>query len=496
MVRQQAKQTSDEKKETKKKTSSSAPSGSVKKKPDTGSWPCKMDGCKKVFAREADLKRHQRTTKTHSVPGFQCPQCDATFTRTDALRRHQKSRHNGVVIEPEPEKGKSADGGSSGSRSPSPAGTVSVGQGEGSINGSPPAGSNAGSSSRTSSYYRPHTIQDSYYSAYSPTHRPPPPGIMMDPHYPPAPIGLPTSATRGNWQPTQAPASAPAPPWGPDGQGMPQPPPGMYIPTYYAAPYYRPPGMPMPPHPSQINPELLEQSSGHTNGVGPPESALRNTSAEEPRHAHTASQDQDADAHMSASSSIHATSSTREEIADPPPDPPLTSGDREGTAGSTESNGTEAPDASTLMAAAALQAVLAYQKEQEIREAVANQSASSVHETASQPPPEAEPQSATAIKTGSPQPQLPAQVVSVEQPPEAGASIVSVQVPVQGDDDGDDDAIGEPDSEMLDESVHTQANDSAMPPPPMDELVTEDGMPMLNPAELLTQESLASPPPS
>ncbi|KAH9923186.1 uncharacterized protein BXZ73DRAFT_51124, partial [Epithele typhae] len=36
----------------------------------TGSWPCKMDGCKKVFAREADLKRHQRTTKTHSIPSL------------------------------------------------------------------------------------------------------------------------------------------------------------------------------------------------------------------------------------------------------------------------------------------------------------------------------------------------------------------------------------------------------------------------------------------
>lgn len=30
---------------------------------------CKINGCKKRFAREADLKRHQRTTKTHSMAG-------------------------------------------------------------------------------------------------------------------------------------------------------------------------------------------------------------------------------------------------------------------------------------------------------------------------------------------------------------------------------------------------------------------------------------------
>jgi len=32
-------------------------------------------------------------------------------------------------------------------------------------------------------------------------------------------------------------------------------------------------------------------------------------------------------------------------------------------------------------------------------------------------------------------------------------------------------------------------------PEPMEHILTEDGEPMLNPAELLTQESLASPPP-
>ncbi|RPD82716.1 hypothetical protein L226DRAFT_607794 [Lentinus tigrinus ALCF2SS1-7] len=480
MVRAQGKQTSEEKKDSKKKTSSAA-SGSLKKKPDTGSWPCKMDGCKKVFAREADLKRHQRTTKMHSVPGFQCPQCDATFTRTDALRRHQKSRHNGVVIEPEQEKGKSVDGDSSGSRSVSPAGTVSVGQGEGSVNGSPPAGSNAGSSSRTSSYYRPHTIQDSYYSGYPPPARPPP-GMIMDPHYPPGPIGLPTSATRGGWQNPPAPAAPP--PWGPDGQGLPQPPPGIYISTYYPGPYYRPPGMPLPPHLSQINPELLAQSNGHTNGVGPPESALRNTSAEEPRDVSTVSQD--ADAHTSVSGSVHATSSTREEIVEPPPELPSASAGQNGANGTV----TEAPDASTLMAAAALQAVLAYQKEQEIREAAASQNASSslLPEATAQSPPRTESDAAPAIKT---------EVVSVEQPLADGTSVVPVQVPFQEDDDGEADAIGEPDSDMLEESVDTQMDIPSMPPPPsMDQLVTEDGMPMLNPDELLTQESLASPPPS
>lgn len=40
----------------------------------TGVWPCKINGCNKEFAREADLKRHQRTTKTHSMPSL-CASC-------------------------------------------------------------------------------------------------------------------------------------------------------------------------------------------------------------------------------------------------------------------------------------------------------------------------------------------------------------------------------------------------------------------------------------
>ncbi|KAM5539856.1 hypothetical protein V8D89_006359 [Ganoderma adspersum] len=454
MVRSQGKQTPDDKKESKKKSSAAA-ANSVKKKPDTGSWPCKMDGCKKVFAREADLKRHQRTTKTHSIPGFQCPQCDATFTRTDALRRHQKSRHNGVVIEPiEQEKDKdSGEAASSGSRSPSPAESPARSLAEGSVKGSPSAGpssSAGGSSSRTSSYYRPHTMQDGYYPGYPPR---PPPGVMMDPHYPPPPMGLPTSATRGSWQPAAVP-----PPWpGPD--GPPLPPPGMYIPaSYYPSPYYRHPGM--PPHLPQINPELLAQSNG--NGIGPPESSLRNTSADTPK------------AERSTSASPSA-------------------GPGEDTAKQAR-NEDEGPDASTLMAAAALQAVLAYQKEQEAREAEARAASASTDEG---------PAHSQSDQRLSPA-EAPSQAVRVERPPNAGPSIIpTTQI------DPDLDAVGEPDGEatVSPEDEGGERGKSA------EEFVSEGGTPMLNPgeldasrattveltamlvAELLTQESLASPPP-
>ncbi|KAF9787322.1 hypothetical protein BJ322DRAFT_715989 [Thelephora terrestris] len=196
----------------------------VKKKAETGSWPCKISGCSKVFAREADLKRHQRTTKLHSMPGFACPQCEATFTRTDALRRHQKSRHNGVVIEPiDQDKSKSEAGSDEEGASPKPKPK--------SRNGATPETPSATHHLQSiphalpfpsnSHYYRQHTMPTGY----------PPPGVMIDPHY--QPIGLPTSATRGSWHPTAPPQ------WGDN---------PIYVPGYYhSSPYYRPPIGSLPP---------------------------------------------------------------------------------------------------------------------------------------------------------------------------------------------------------------------------------------------------------
>ncbi|CAL1693890.1 unnamed protein product [Somion occarium] len=227
---------------TKKKTSSK------KKSIEAGAWPCKMAGCSKVFAREADLKRHQRTTKLHTAPGFQCPQCDATFTRTDALRRHQKSRHNGVVIETqdasrsnqEPAEGEAGPSGSqSSSRSGSPAGSNDDRASDES--NSSPVASTSNLASGPSSYYRPHTMHIGY--------PPRPPPMMIDPNYPP-PVAIPTSAARlqhPGWHP---------PPAGWASDGTPLPPGPVYsMSPYYPqpSPYYRHhvmPSMPHPMHPS------------------------------------------------------------------------------------------------------------------------------------------------------------------------------------------------------------------------------------------------------
>ncbi|KAI0829043.1 hypothetical protein BC628DRAFT_1192832 [Trametes gibbosa] len=492
MVRSQGKQSADEKREGKKKSS--------KKKPETGSWPCKINGCNKVFAREADLKRHQRTTKTHSIPGFQCPQCDATFTRTDALRRHQKSRHNGVVIEPSEEKEKhSGDGASSGSRSPSPGGTPARSQGEGSMNGSPPAtqSSGGGPSSGPSSYYRPHTMQDGggYYAGYPPPPRPPPPGMVMDLHYQPPPIGLPTSATRshqGNWQPPP-----PAPPWGPDGHPM--HPPGMYMPSYYPTPYYRHPGMPIPPHPGhfppQINPDLLSQSEGQMSGVAPPESALRDTSPDKPESSSNSRQEHE-DAHaagLSMQSSVDPRNSDSMRSTQAQPS----------THGLAQNGAQEGPDASTLMAAAALQAVLAFQRDQEIRDAASQRA------VVAQVTPQAEVQAQSASSPGSPDGAAAADSSNGAVGNAPTAELQQDSSEVNGNSDAPVAVDGhnanhtatptaEGNAHVLAAATDVQQSDAATSGSiqPMDQLVDEDGMPMLNPAELLTQESLASPPAS
>ncbi|KAF9022589.1 hypothetical protein BDZ89DRAFT_199359 [Hymenopellis radicata] len=165
--------TNDQSKERKDATSKLT-SLSKKKAPGAAVWPCKISGCNKQFAREADLKRHQRTTKLHSMPGYQCPQCDATFTRTDALRRHQKSRHNGVIIdpvEPEPIAGPSSP--SLKGKEPMPMAIPTTQPGPKHLGSSTPATGH-------SSYYRQHTAMTTGYI----------------PQY--AHIALPTSATRLN----------------------------------------------------------------------------------------------------------------------------------------------------------------------------------------------------------------------------------------------------------------------------------------------------------
>jgi len=175
----------------KKRASLAMPSRSPEADPvaTTAVHVCKINSCNKQFAREADLKRHQRTTKSHSLPGFKCPQCDAAFTRTDALRRHQKSRHNGVVIEPEELQQTEDPPEASGSKSTSP---------------TPSSRCNETLTGR--SYYRQHTVTG--------------PSLLVQPVMGSQfQVGLPTSATRlntaTNWS---SPSGIPKPPWASQGQ--------------------------------------------------------------------------------------------------------------------------------------------------------------------------------------------------------------------------------------------------------------------------------------
>ncbi|KAF5345193.1 hypothetical protein D9758_009713 [Tetrapyrgos nigripes] len=213
-----------------KKESTLSKKKAVEKKKTSvaGVWPCKMNGCNKQFAREADLKRHQRTTKVHSMPGFACPQCDATFTRTDALRRHQKSRHNGVIIEPmDQDKKESEEGQSSRSSSEAPSPSkkgkapAKISALAQTVQGKPGA---SGPATGHTSYYRQHTANMSPY--------------------------VPTRLTAAQWSNHQWPDGRPPPPMG-----------SMAV-------FYIPPSAPTPHHPSDsasvASPPPASASSSHT----------------------------------------------------------------------------------------------------------------------------------------------------------------------------------------------------------------------------------------
>ncbi|KDQ62878.1 hypothetical protein JAAARDRAFT_358376 [Jaapia argillacea MUCL 33604] len=496
MVRAHMKQTPEEKKETHKKKTPQK-----KKAPETGVWPCKINGCNKQFAREADLKRHQRTTKLHSMPGFRCPQCDATFTRTDALRRHQKSRHNGVVIEPDPEAKaqEGGDGGSPKSKSKSRSGSPTSKPQENAV-----ASTSAGSSSSTqpktpgpppgpSSYYRPHTMQGNPHpfsdsvlaNSYRIQAYPPPPGMIIDASHYQTPIGLPTSATRGSWPP------GPPPGWAPDGHPPPMgayppipPHPGFY---HHPSPYYRHPVGAMPMHPGQplyphpMHPDAVPLNSP-PNGLG----ATTNPPSTEA----TGPQGTNVDSTQSAPNS----DAEMQDAADQAPPPSLSTAPViDPSLEAQQNTPPNSEDKSNLLSLEMTQAAV-----QAVLESVRRESAS------------------PSAKVEDPGP-------AATQANERGASaqsadsgaLVASQGP--GEPDGDADADAEGDEEEA--SAPTQGTPSTshpLPsrPAPMEHMLTEDGEPMLNPgssflwplsfvhteflsiAELLTQESLESPPPS
>ncbi|KAI9446798.1 hypothetical protein H4582DRAFT_1908461 [Lactarius indigo] len=57
-------------------------------------WKCRIGGCNKTFHRKGDALRHLQTTAKHNGKSVVCS-CGATFSRHDALKRHQRlcNRH-------------------------------------------------------------------------------------------------------------------------------------------------------------------------------------------------------------------------------------------------------------------------------------------------------------------------------------------------------------------------------------------------------------------
>ncbi|KAL4247406.1 hypothetical protein ABKN59_008055 [Abortiporus biennis] len=466
MVRSHVKQTPEEKQETHKKKSTAK-----KKAPEPGSWPCKISGCSKVFAREADLKRHQRTTKFHSMPGFACPQCDANFTRTDALRRHQKSRHNGIIIEPQDAtraRGGDAASAGSNSRSPSPSRTSG---GDGADKPAPPS-SNTHTQAGPSSYYRQHTMHQGYVP-------PPSPHMMME--YPP-PIGIPTSATRFQ------PAWHPPPPgaWGPPPDGSPMPPP-VYIPPYYQpSPYYRypagiyPPPMPPPeammPYPYHHYPYGAHMPPPPPPTQAPPSESRASTDSPKSNENSTKSSPQDGQDGTETGSQ-----STPSSAIDPSLSSTTTSEKKSHNEMTEQSQSDAQAEKMALEAAkAAVQAILEFKA----RESQA-QEAQLRNENNSQKFSEFQRGDRSNLD-------IPLSAQTSEVPPRAQSANVEGNIG-----DASDDAEGRTDGEV----VLEENSKSSLPVTPAQdhteahqEDLTEDGEPMLNASELLTQESLASPP--
>jgi hypothetical protein len=500
MVRAHVKQSDEEKKETRKKKT---PAKS-KKSSEAGVWPCKINGCNKQFAREADLKRHQRTTKSHSMPGFACPQCDATFTRTDALRRHQKSRHNGVIIEPiETQKNQddedNNEAGSSaskpGSRSASPT-AKGKGKGKAKKNDPPTALANpgtAGPGSGPTSYYRQHTMQNVFFS--------PPQGMMMEAQqYTQNGLGLPTSATRlhqASWPPP--------PPWAADGGPQPQMGtisyhPGQQPGFYQPSPYYRQNG-PMNGS-SVMQQQFVSQPQDMQNGMSPHQNAAP-TQENHPSGSATPSMQnnpnsnqQGTDVALEDNSNLQGTAEGQSVPAAPVIDPSLDmsstiSAVQAGNAqGGSAGGGTQAGQASTSkpvsleITQAAMEAVLqSAQRESSRPSGTPDQGVL---------PANGHVNAQASIAGGSQQ-----QVGSGAQGgtgavtnPNSGGDLTQLSIPAP--------TTTTAKSPFAHQSPILQPQPLPQPgarPEPMEPMLTEDGEPMLNPAELLTQESLASPPP-
>ncbi|KAF9011278.1 hypothetical protein BDQ17DRAFT_1420672 [Cyathus striatus] len=424
MVRADTNDSSDGKKES---TAKKQPSPSKKKNGGSRMWPCKINGCNKQFAREADLKRHQRTTKLHSLPSFSCPQCEATFTRTDALRRHQKSRHKGVVVEPSTDSGKKeTDEDEDTQMSPSPSSRDATPSSKSQDRTTPVQAQVATASTTTSSHYRDHTSM---------------PFIFPRPAYPPVP--LPEDATKlhpiNTWE-----SPWPGGPTGTLPSAYPMSlPPGSSHPSLH---YRHPMGINQPRNPGSVSPTSTSSQSSFSIAS-------------------------DADAQP-----VSASAERDEEAASTTTEVVKSEAFQQALAGLIGSGGTNANgpirESSSPGPSRTINPV-------------------SLHSTASTSTRSALPPIETmGLLHGSP--------LNSHSPCLQSCSPTSFHrhSPIRSRSSHDQDEGG-PLMDPLEPSLDDPyASKPLERPEPMEHLVTENGELMLNPAELLTQESLASPPPS